>query len=121
MNSSPHHQELNTPSAATQPKGPIIAASLGAMVAIIGIGVFHLIAEANEGFKNFLTFYKRIGALSGKVALAYGVGFIVFVIAYPFLKNRKEVNLTVLFILLFIALLLGSLFTFTPFVKWVVD
>ena len=102
-----------------KPKGGIIAAFLGAMVTVMSIGVFHLIGHANSGFKTFLKFHEGIGPLSGKVVLAHILGFVVFGVAYMLLRKRQEVNLILWFVLLIIALLLGTLFVFTPFVEWV--
>jgi hypothetical protein len=102
-----------------KPKGGIVAAYIGASVAIVSIGVFHLIGHANGGFKEFLKLHDGIGPLSGKVLFAHLLGFAVFAVAYALLKNKREANFIVWTIVLIIALLLGTLFTYTPFVELV--
>src|SRR3990170_4547662 len=91
-----------------KPKGGIIAAFLGAMVTVVSIGVFHMIGHANSGFNAFLKFHEGIGPLSGKIVLAYILGFVVFCAAYLLLRKKQKVNLIVWFILLMIALFVGT-------------
>lgn len=102
-----------------KPKGGIIAAFLGAMVTVMSVGVFHMIGHANPAFKTFLKLHEGVGPLSGKVVFSHILGFTVFGIAYFLLRKKQDINLTLWLILLLIALLLGSLFTFTPFVELV--
>ncbi|OHA47947.1 MAG: hypothetical protein A2806_02640 [Candidatus Terrybacteria bacterium RIFCSPHIGHO2_01_FULL_48_17] len=104
-----------------KPQGGILAAVLGAVTAILSIGAFHIVAEANDGFKNFLKLHEGVGPLSGKVVFGYIAGLVIFAIAFGLLHKKKRVNIVFLFFVLLTALMLGTLFVFTPFVKLLVD
>jgi hypothetical protein len=99
-------------------KGGIIAVFLGAIATIISIGVFQIIAHGSKAFKGLLALHKGVGPLSGKVVFGYALGLTTFALAYQFLKNKRDFNPYSWLIFLLFALLLGSLFTYTPFVEW---
>ena len=63
----------------------------------------------------FLTLNQAVGPYSGKLVYAVIIGIITWFIASSKLKN-KDVNINKAFVFLFIALLLATLFVFTPFI-----
>ncbi|HEU4513670.1 MAG TPA: hypothetical protein VFR87_11255 [Nocardioidaceae bacterium] len=51
---------------ADKPEGPVTAAILAAGIGAFTLGVLTTLAEASEGFKDFLTLYEPVGPLAGK-------------------------------------------------------
>jgi len=92
---------------------------LSGSVAIVGIGVLHLLAEGSEAAKKALTFYAPMGPLSGKVVISYVVGLILFFLLKNAWAEKNFPNLRTWLYIVIGAVLLGFLFTFTPFVHFV--
>ena|SRR3989338_5391595 len=99
-----------------KPTGPIAAALLGANVGFLTIGLLNVAAETSAKAKAFLTFYKPMGPLSGKVAIAYLIAAIAFLIFFRLWKE-KEFNVTKWIWITALCLIIGTLLVFPPFVE----
>ena len=88
-------------------------------VTLISVGILNILAEASEKIKNFLTLDKAIGPYSGKLAFAVVIGILAWLIIKFSCKN-KEIKLDKAFRFLIIALLIATLFVFTPFIDLLV-
>ena len=95
--------------------GKIASLMISSGVTLISIGILNILAEASEKIKTFLTLNQAVGPYSGKLVYAVIIGIITWFIASSKLKN-KDVNINKAFVFLFIALLLATLFVFTPFI-----
>jgi len=85
-------------------------------ITLISIGILNILAEASENIKSFLTLNQSVGPYSGKILFGILIGVLMWLIINPNLKN-KNVNLDKVFNFLIIALLLATLFVFTPFIE----
>lgn len=93
--------------------GPAAAAILAAGIGVFVLGLFTVLAAANEGIKNAITFYNPSGPLSGKTTL----GVLAWLISWPvlhFMWGRSTVNLNRIMIVALALVALGVLFTFPP-------
>lgn len=97
----------------TKPTGPIVAALLSANAGVLAIGTLNIAAEASTPVKNFLTFYKPMGALSGKVAIAYALTAIVFLVLFKLWKE-KEFDVKKWVWITMVCLFIGTLLVFPP-------
>jgi hypothetical protein len=73
---------------ADKPEGPIAAAILAAGIGSFALGLFTTLAEASEGFKEFLNFYDPVGPLSGKTIGAVVVWLVSWAVLH--LVYRKK-------------------------------
>lgn len=94
----------------------VIAAMIAASASILAIGVLAFVAEASEGFKEFLTFANGMGSLSGKVVLAYALGLVLFFALFR-VKALARQSLVLWTALLLGSVAVSSLLVFTPFVE----
>ncbi len=104
----------------TKPSGPIGAALLGANVGFLAVGILNVAAEASAPAKTFLTFYKPMGPLSGKIAIAYVLAAVVFLVFFKLWKE-KEANLKKWLWITAACLILGTLLVFPPFLGPMLD
>ena len=99
--------------------GPAIAAFLGSGFGIFFVGLFQLIAEASSEFKAAITVQSGRGPLSGKVLYGYSLGFLIFLIAYAIFRKKKNGRIEPYLYFFIMLLILGSLFSFVPFIDLV--
>ena len=90
------------------------AAMIGGAVAIFFVGFFQFLAEASSDIKPFLTVHSGIGPLSGKVLYGYALGLAAYFVAYHFLKNKKDIDISRYFYAFIIILIISSLLVFVP-------
>src|SRR3989344_6383750 len=100
---------------ATKSAAKPAAATIGGAVAIFFVGFFQFLAEASKDIKPFLTVHSGIGPLSGKVLYGYALGLVAYFLAYHFLKNKKNIDISRYFYFFVIALVVASLLVFVPF------
>lgn len=96
------------------PNGLAAAALLAGGIGAFAVGLMTVLAEAFEGIRAALAFYRPAGPLSGKTTVA----MIIWLIAWPLLGNLwkgKEVDFARASLWAFILLGLGLLGTFPPF------
>ena len=91
------------------------AAMIGGAVAIFFVGFFQFLAEASKDIKPFLTVHSGIGPLSGKVLYGYALGLVAYFLAYHFLKNKRNIDISRYFYAFVIILIIASLLVFVPF------
>ena len=88
-------------------------------ITLISVGILNIFADVSEKIKDFLTLDKAIGPYSGKLVFAVVIGILAWlIIKYSY--NNKEINLDKAFRFLIIALLIATLFVFTPFIQLLV-
>ncbi|MEK6967473.1 MAG: hypothetical protein AABX51_02475 [Nanoarchaeota archaeon] len=104
----------------TRPTGPISAALLAANVGFITIGVLNFAAEVSAPTKTFLTFYKAMGALSGKVAIAYTLSAVVFLIFFKLWKD-KEMDVMKWVWITIVCLIISTLLVFPPAIEPILE
>ena len=73
---------------ADKPEGPVAAAILAAGIGAFALGVLTTLAEASEGFKDFLNLYDPVGPLSGKTIGAVIVWLIAWVVLHMMYRHR---------------------------------
>jgi hypothetical protein len=95
------------------PTGPAAAALLAAGVGAAALGLFTTLAEASEGFKDWLAFTDEVGPLSGKTTYAVAVWLVAWVVIH-WLVRPKALTRTVL-IVTAVLVGLGVLGTFPVF------
>jgi hypothetical protein len=71
-----------------KPEGPIAAAILAAGIGSFALGLFTTLAEASEGFKEFLNFYDPVGPLSGKTIGAVAVWLLAWAVLHLAYRNQ---------------------------------
>src|SRR3989338_6153540 len=99
---------------ATKSAAKPAAALIGGAVAIFFVGFFQLLAEASKDIKPFLTVHSGIGSLSGKVLYGYAIVLAAYFLAYHFLKNKKNIDISRYFYAFIIILIIASLLVFVP-------
>lgn len=99
--------------------GTAVAAIMAGSFAIVMISILFVVSEASESFHAFLEFIPAIGALSGKILLSYTSGIVMFFVLRQFLKDKNPsvMKWTIISMLM---LLIALLFSFTPFIEWIV-
>jgi|SRR3989344_3207981 len=83
-------------------------------IALISVGILNILAEASSQIKTFLTLNKAVGPYSGKILFSIIIGIIICLLMH---NKNKDVNLKNYFKFLIIALLIATLFVFTPFIN----
>lgn len=83
-------------------------------ITLISIGILNILAELSAKIKTFLTLNKAIGPYSGKILFGILIGAAICLLIH---NKNKEVNLNKVFKFFIIALLIATLFVFTPFIK----
>lgn len=73
---------------ADKPEGPIAAAILAAGIGSFALGLFTTLAEASEGFKEFLNFYDPVGPLSGKTIGAVVVWLLAWAVLHLAYRHK---------------------------------
>lgn len=99
---------------AEKPEGPVAAAILAAGVGALALGVLTTVAEASEGFKEFLTFSEPVGPLSGKTIGAVLIWLVAWVALHLMYRNKAVESRKALTISL-VLIGLGVLGTFPIF------
>ncbi len=98
----------------TRPNGPAVAAMLAAGIGPLVLGILTTLAEASEGFADFLNWSDRVGPLSGNTSLAV-IAFLVSWAGIHMAIRDRQVDwrpvITATVVMLAIALVL----TFPPF------
>jgi hypothetical protein len=97
-----------------KPEGPVAAAILAAGVGALALGVLTTVAEASEGFKEFLTFSEPVGPLSGKTIGAVLIWLVAWVVLHIMYRNKAVESRKALTISL-VLIGLGVLGTFPIF------
>jgi hypothetical protein len=97
-----------------KPEGPIAAAILAAGVGALVLGILTTLAEANESFKEFLSFYDPVGPLSGKTIGAVVIWIPVWVILHLVYRGKAVESRKALTVAL-VLIALGVLGTFPIF------
>jgi len=98
-------------------EGKLLAAYIGTGVMLLAIGILNMSAEFSASFKSSLQLSKAIGPYSGKILFGVLSGAIVWVILHYVLKDKEKADSKAGFIFFIAALLLATLFVFTPFIK----
>jgi hypothetical protein len=88
---------------ADKPEGPIAAAILAAGIGSFALGLFTTLAEASEGFKEFLNFYDPVGPLSGKTIGAVVVWLLAWAVLHlayrhKAVESRRELAVSLVLI-----------------------
>jgi hypothetical protein len=86
-----NHTDASAPElgdTADKPEGPIAAAILAAGIGSFALGLFTTLAEASEGFKEFLNFYDPVGPLSGKTIGAVAVWLLAWAVLHLAYRNQ---------------------------------
>jgi hypothetical protein len=96
-----------------RPEGPAAAALLAAGVGSLALGVLTTVAEASEGFKDWLALTDDVGPLAGKTIYAVGIWLVAWAVI-QWLVRPKAVTRTVL-IVTAVLIGLGVLGTFPVF------
>ena len=92
-----------------------MAAYIGGGVMLLAIGILNVVSELSESTGKALELYKPLGAYSGKILFGVLSGAIVWGILHFVLKDKKaDAKLGLYFFIA--ALLLATLFVFTPFI-----
>lgn len=73
---------------ADKPEGPVTAAILAAGIGAFAIGVLTTLAEASEGFGDFLSVYEPVGPLSGKTIGAVVVWLVAWAVLHLMLRDK---------------------------------
>jgi len=97
-----------------KPEGPVAAAILAAGVGALALGVLTTVAEASEGFKEFLTLSEPVGPLSGKTIGAVLIWLVAWVVLHLVYRNKAVESRKALTISL-VLIGLGVLGTFPIF------
>ena len=74
---------------AEKPEGPVAAAILAAGIGAFALGTLTTVAEASEGFKEFLTFYEPVGPLSGKTIGAIVVWLVAWAVLHLMYREKE--------------------------------
>lgn len=96
-------------------EGKLLAAYIGGGVMLLAIGILNVASELSESTGKALELYKPLGAYSGKITIGLIGGAIVWGILHFVLKDKKAEAKTGLYFFI-AALLLATLFVFTPFI-----
>ena len=99
---------------ADKPEGPVAAAILAAGIGAFALGVLTTLAEASEGFKDFLSLYEPVGPLSGKTVGAVIVWLVAWAVLHLMYREKATESRKVLSASL-ILIGLGVLGTFPIF------
>lgn len=99
---------------ADKPEGPVAAAILAAGIGVFALGVLTTLAEASEGFKDFLTLSEPVGPLSGKTIGAVIVWLVAWAVLHVMYRDKATESRKVLTASL-ILIGLGVLGTFPIF------
>lgn len=97
-------------------EGKLLAAYIGTGVMLLAIGVLNLASEFSAAFKKSLVLSEPTGPYSGKILFGVLCGAVVWGILYYALKDREKVDSKAGFYFFIAALLLATLFVFTPFI-----
>lgn len=96
-------------------EGKLLAAYIGGGVMLLAIGILNVASELSESTGKALELYKPLGAYSGKITFGLIGGAIVWGILHFVLKDKKADAKPGLYFFI-AALLLATLFVFTPFI-----
>ena len=97
----------------TKPTGPAAAALIAGGIGTLTIGLMTSLAEASEGLRTAINFYKPAGPLSGKTGISVVVWLVAWLVLNSAWKNRNpEIGRIFTWTLVLIAL--GFALTFPP-------
>ena len=96
-------------------EGKLLAAYIGGGVTLLAIGILNVASELSKAIGKALELYKPLGAYSGKITFGLICGAVVWGVLYFVLKDKKA-DAKAGFIFFIVALLLATLFVFTPFI-----
>ena len=106
--------ETQTPDAVpVRIDGPPAAGLVAAGVGAFTLGLFVTLAEASTGIADWLSWYDRVGPLSGKTILAV-IAYLASFVVLGLVWRGKAFALRSILIVAAILVLLGLLFTFPP-------
>jgi hypothetical protein len=71
-----------------KPEGPIAAAVIAGGIGAAALGVVTTLAEASEGFREWLQWSDGVGPLSGKVLVAVAVWLVAWAVLHVALRRR---------------------------------
>ena len=97
-----------------KPEGPVTAAILAAGIGAFALGVLTTLAEASEGFKEFLTITEPVGPLSGKTIGAVIIWLVAWAVLH-LMYRTKEVESRKALTVTLVLIGLGVLGTFPIF------
>ena len=83
-------------------------------ITLISVGILNILDELSAKIKTFLTLNKAIGPYSGKILFSIIIGIIICLLIH---NKNKKINLDKVFKFFIIALLIATLFVFTPFIS----
>ena len=106
---APEHAEY-----VDKPEGPVAAAILAAGVGALALGILTTLAEASEGFKEFLTITEPVGPLSGKTIGAVIIWLVAWAVLH-LMYRTKEVESRKALTVALVLIGLGVLGTFPIF------
>ena len=96
-------------------EGKLLAAYIGGGVMLLAIGILNVASELSKAIGKALELYKPLGAYSGKITFGLICGGIVWGVLHFVLKDKKaDAKAGLIFFIA--ALLLATLFVFTPFI-----
>jgi hypothetical protein len=98
-----------------KPEGPVSAAILAAGIGALALGIFTTLAEASESIKvDVFEWSTRVGALSGKTALAVAAWLVAWAVLHVVLRSKPFETRRALVISL-VLVMLGLIGTFPTF------
>ena len=95
--------------------GKALSAFIGGGVMLLSIGVLNFLSELSATLHDALELYKPVGPYSGKILFGVLCGIIAWIISGVVLRG-KSVDAKSGFAFFIAALLIATLFTFTPFI-----
>ena len=97
-----------------KPEGPVAAAILAGGIGCLAMGVLTTLAEASTGVKDFLTFTKAVGPLSGKTTLTVAIWLVSWIVLHMAYRGKEVESRRALSIAL-VLIALGVIGTFPIF------
>jgi hypothetical protein len=82
------HERLERIAFEDKPEGPIAAAVIAGGIGAAALGVVTTLAEASEGFREWLQWSDAVGPLSGKVLVAVAVWLVAWAVLHLALRRR---------------------------------
>ena len=103
-----------------RPEGPVSATIIAAGIGALAMGVVTVLAEADAGIKEDLTFDDDVGPLSGKTIVAVAVWLVAWVILLLAMR-RVQFETWRAFIFALVLIALGVVGTFPTFFQEFAD
>ena len=99
-----------------KPTGPAFAAVIAAWLAFAVLGATTTLAEVFDGFGDWLSFWARVGMLSGETIFAIAVYFLSWA-GLAFIWRRSNPPLRQVAVVTAVLVVAGLLGTFPPFFR----